>query len=136
MNIDIVNSRNEISSTMSQRDSELFRDHFQVISQVNRLSKFNDRDEILKVIKFLAQFDSNIYNRTQSFITMIDLNDTNRHVAYLIHIILIVCWLDRKYSMSNSIIVIFKVLSKEFSWHFFTFVNCCLKYILILFKWN
>ena len=115
----IVNSKNEISSTMSQRRSELFRDHFRIISRVNKLSKFNDRDENFKVIKFLTQFDSNIHNRIQSFVTMINLNDTNRHVAYLIYIMLIVWWLDRKHSMSNTMIVIFEVLSKEFMWHLF-----------------
>ena len=76
---------------MSQRRSEMFRNHFRVISQVSKLLKFNDRDENFKMIRFLTQFDSNIYNRTQSFITIIHLNDTNRHVIYLIHIILIVC---------------------------------------------
>ena len=75
---------------MSQRRSELFRNHFRIISRVNRLSKFNDRDENLKMIKFLIQFDSNIHNRTQSFITMINLNDTDRYVVYLVHIMLIV----------------------------------------------
>ena len=113
----IVNSRNEISSTISQRRSELFRNYFRVISRVNRFSKFNDRDENFKVIRFLTQFDSNIHNRTQSFITIINLNDTDWHVVYLVHTMLIVCWLDRKHSMSNAMIVIFEVLSKESIWH-------------------
>ena len=50
---------------------------------MNRFSKFNDHDGNLKVIKFLTQFGSNIYNRTQSFIIIINLNDTDWHVAYL-----------------------------------------------------
>ena len=90
----IVNSKNEISSIMSRRRLKLFRNHFRAISRVNRLSKFNDRDENLKVIRFLTQFGSNMHHRTQSFITMINLNDTNRHVVYLIHIMLIICWLN------------------------------------------
>ena len=115
----IVNSKNEISSTMSQRRSELFRNYFRAISRVNRLSNFNDRAENFKVIKFLIQFGSNIHNRTQSFITMINLNDTDRYFAYLIQIMLIICWLNRMYSMSDTMIVIFEVLSKKFIWHFF-----------------
>ena len=86
----IVNSRNDISSTMSQRRSRLFRNHFQIISQMNRLSKLNDRNENLKVIRFLTHFDPNIHNRTQSFIIIINLNDTDGHVAYLVYIMLIV----------------------------------------------
>ena len=89
------------------------------ILRLNRLSKFNDCDKNLKMIKFLIQFGSNIYNRTQSFIIMINLNDINRHVIYLIYIMLIVCWLDRKHSMSNAMIVIFEILSKKFIWHLF-----------------
>ena len=112
-----MNSRNEISSMMSQRRSELFRNHSRTISRVNRLSKFNDRDRNLKMIRFLTQFDSNIHNRIQSFITMINLNNTDRHIAYLIYIMLIVCWLDRKHSMSDAMIIIFEVLLKEFMWH-------------------
>ena len=115
----IVNSKNEISSTMSQKRFELFRNHFRVISQVNKLSKFNDRDKNLKVIRFLIQFDSNIHNRTQSFIIIINLNNTDRHVIYLIHIILIIYWSNRKHSILNTMIVIFEVLSKEFMWHLF-----------------
>ena len=115
----IVNSKKEVSSTMSQRRSELFRSYFRAISRVNKFSKFNDRDENLKVIRVLIQFGSNIHNRTHSFITRINLNDTNRHVAYLVHIMLIVCWLDRKHSMSDTMIVIFEVPSKEFMWHLF-----------------
>ena len=115
----IVNSRNEISSTMSQRRSELFKDYSRTILRVNRLSKFNDRDGNLKVIRFLTQFDLNIHNRTQSFITMINLNDTNRHVAYLVHIMLIVYWLNRKHSMLNAMIVISEILSKKFIWYLF-----------------
>ena len=115
----IVNSTNEISSTMSQRRSELFKNHFRVISRMNKLSKFNDCDKIFKVIRFLTQFDLNIYNRIQYFIIMINLNDTDRYVAYLIYIMLIVCWLNWKYSMSDTMIVIFEVLSKRFMWHFF-----------------
>ena len=121
---------------MSQRRLELFRDHFRVISRMNRLSKFNDHDGNLKVVKFLTQFGSNIHNRTQPFITMINLNDIDRHVAYLVHIMLIVCWLNRKHLMSDAIIVIFEVLSKKFMYHFFMFVSCCLEYILTLFRWN
>ena len=113
-----MNSKNKISSTMSQKRSELFRDHFRTISRVNRLLKFNDRDGIFKVIKFLTQFGSNVLNRTQSFIIMINLNNTERHVAYLVHILLIVCWLNQKYSMSDVMIVIFEVFSKRFIWHF------------------
>ena len=115
----IVNSKNEIGSTMSQRRSELFKSHSKVISRVNKLSKFNDRDENSKTIRFLTQSDSNIHNCIQSFIIMINLNNTNRHVAYLVHTILIICWLDRKHSMSNAMIVTFEVLLKKFMWHLF-----------------
>ena len=115
----IVNSKNEISSAMSQRRSGLFRNHFRAISRVKRLSKFNEYDGNLKIVRFLTQFGSNIYNRTQSLITMINLNNTDRHVIYLIHIILIVYWLDRKHLVSDAMIIIFEVLSKEFMWHFF-----------------
>ena len=114
-----MNSKNEVSSTMLQRRSGLSRSHSRVILRVNKLSKFNDHDENFKIIRFLIQFGSNIHNRIQSFITMINLNDTNWHVAYLVHIILIVCWLDRKHSMSDAMIVIFEILSKEFMWHLF-----------------
>ena len=114
-----MNSKNKISSAISQRCSELFKRHFRAISRVNRLSKFNNRDRNFKVIRLLTQFGSNIHNRIQSFITIINLNDTDRHVAYLIYILLIVCWLDRKHSMSNAMIVIFEVLLKEFIWYLF-----------------
>ena len=67
---------------------------------------------------------------------MINLNNINRHVAYLVHIMLIVCLLNRKHLMWDAMIVIFEVLSKKFMWDFFTFVSCWLKYILILFRWN
>ena len=113
----IVNSKNEVSPTISQRRSELFKNHSRVILRVNRLSKFNDRDENLKVIRFLIQFNLNIYNYIQSFITMINLNDTNRHVVYLIYIMLIVYWLDREHSISDAMIVISKARSEKFMWH-------------------
>ena len=86
-----MNSKNKVNSTMSQRCVKLFGSHSRIISRVNRLSKYNDRDKIFKIIKFLTQFDLNIDNRIQSFITIINLNDTDRHVAYLVYIILIVC---------------------------------------------
>ena len=58
----IVNSKNKISSTILQRRSELFKNHVRVILQMNRLSKFNDRDKNFKVIRFLIQFGLNIHN--------------------------------------------------------------------------
>ena len=122
-----MNSKNEISPTMSQRRSGLFRNHSRAILRVNRLSKFNNHDENLKMIGFLIQFNSNIHNRTQSFIIILNLNDTDWHVIYLIHMMLIVCWLDRKHSMSNAMIVISEVLSKELIWHLFYICELLLK---------
>ena len=117
--MNIVNSRNEISSTMLQRRSELFRNHFRVISRVNNFLKFNNHDKNFKVVKGLTEFDLNIHNRTQSLITMINLNNINRHVACLIYIMFIIYWLNRKHSMSNVMIIISEILSKKFMWYFF-----------------
>ena len=129
-----MNSKNEINSTMSQRRSGLFRNHSRVISRVNRLSKFNDCDENLKVIRFLIQFGSNIHNRTQFFIIMINLNDIDWQVVYLVHTMLIVCWLNRKHLMSNAMTVISEVLSKKSMWHLFYVCKLLLKTYLNSFQ--